>query len=349
MPRAAVLERTRLAGSAVLLALLASCALAPQRDPRPVVRGPLASRNLHPLSLALIAFRPRRAAVEAEGEWHVAADVAYASIEEVAPPDELESTSGREFASFDGELARFDVRARYGLGGGFDAEFELPFLYTTSGFLDHFIESFHSAFALPDGGRDLEGNDLFDMEIRSDGDLLFGVDEDRFGVEDVPIYLTRALREEDDDGPGVAARVGLELPTGDEEAGFGNGAVDWGFGVVVEKSLGRWTLFSGADYSIPGDPPGFEAAGKHVEDLFAAQLGAEFRWSDSFSLLFQSTWTSRLVDSPLEEIGKEILDVGFGFAVDTSARSRLAFSIHDDAVSASGPDITALLSWSVDW
>ena len=45
--------------------------------------------------------------------------------------------------------------------------------------------------------------------------------KDRIGFGDVPLVLTRAVRDEDAEGPGVALRVGVELPTGSEDRGFG--------------------------------------------------------------------------------------------------------------------------------
>ena len=57
-----------------LYALLASCA-GPTLDPVPVVRGPLASRNQHPLALTLHHPRPRRAVTQPVNSTGTALDL----------------------------------------------------------------------------------------------------------------------------------------------------------------------------------------------------------------------------------------------------------------------------------
>jgi hypothetical protein len=334
---------------ALLLALLSlglqGCsALGHAERPRQVVRGPIPSRNLQPIATTLLAFRPRRAAIQPAGEWQTRASAGYASIEEIPVTD-------GDRISLDAELGRLELGARVGIGGLADLELALPFLYTTSGFLDDMVEWFHETFALPDGGRDMYPNDQFDVELVSDGQQLYQLDEDRFGIEDIPIFVAFRLREEDEAGPGLAARLGVELPTGDQDAGFGNGAVDWGLGLSLERSWGRWTLFSGADYVFAGQPDAFEASDRHrLEDFLDLQLGVEYRWSNRVSLLMQTTWTERQIDTlPYEEVAREVFDLGVGVGVDTGRRSSLTASIHEDLVSATGADFTALVSWRADW
>ena len=67
----------------------------------------------------------------------------------------------------------------------------------------------------------------------------------RFG--DLPITLVSRIREEDGDGPAVAARFTIELPTGDEGRGTGSGGIDAAAGVILERSVGRFTFFGGVD------------------------------------------------------------------------------------------------------
>ena len=123
----------------------------------------------------------------------------------------------------DCETLRTTLRARYGLSDRVDIEVELPILYAWGGVLDGVIEGYHSTFQLPDGSRDEFANDQFQVAVRSGSELLYEMDGNRVGVQDIPIFLTLATREEDSKGPGVALRGGVELPTGSPEAGFGNG------------------------------------------------------------------------------------------------------------------------------
>jgi len=48
----------------------------------------------------------------------------------------------------------------------------------------------------------------------------------------------------------------------------------------------------------------------------------------------------------LEEIDREILDLGIGVAWDSGPRSRVSLSIHEDLVAATGSDLTLMAAWS---
>ena len=88
-------------------------------------------------------------------------------------------------------------------------------------------------------------------------------------------------------------------------------------------------------------PRAFLDAGLDVDFLLFAGAGAEYRWSDRTSLLLQLQYRSPLTeDLPLEEIDREILDLGVGVAHDLTRESALTISFHEDVVAAAGPDFT---------
>ena len=88
----------------VLWAAVSGCASwRPTSDPARVVRGPLATRNQHPVALTLLHMRPRRATVLPKGKWAGAVDASYSSMFEV------------EFGP--GETAHFDLVASQAASG----------------------------------------------------------------------------------------------------------------------------------------------------------------------------------------------------------------------------------------
>jgi hypothetical protein len=326
--------------------LISACSsLLPADDPAPTVRGPLTTRNQQPMALTLMAFRPRRAMTQPEGELGLAVQAAWASTEEIAdypPGNPVESVV------VDGETLTTTLRARYGLSERVDIEVELPFLYAWSGALDGFIEGYHSTLHLPDGNRPEFPDDQYRVEVASEGELLYQLEGNRVGVQDLPIFLTLAARREDRDGPGVALRCGVELPIGSANRGFGNGNLDFGLGFLLEKTFGRWTWTGGADLVFPGQSERMAASETHrYENMYAWELGSEYRWNDSFSVLVGMIWTSRMINTiDLEEIAREVFDVGVGGAWDLGADNRLAVSIHEDLVAATGMDLTLQVGWS---
>ena len=322
---------------AVLLLALTGCFSA---DPAQVVRGPLPTRNQHPVSLTFLHMRPRKAATQPKGKVGVALDAAYSSIFEV-------SQEPGERVAFDGETLRAAARFRYGVSNAVDVEVELAALYTTSGFLDSFIDEFHNATGLPDAGRLSSDRNQYEMRLRRNGQEIYNLEEDRVGFADLPIVVTGSLRKEDENGPGLALRGGIELPTGSEGRGYGNGEIDYGVGFLFERSVTRWTFTAAADVVFPGQPDGWEEAGVDVRELYSLQAGVELRATDRLSWLAQVFWTSPITrDFDSEEFSREILDLALGFAVDTGG-PRVYGGFQEDLVAATGPDFGVFLG--VSW
>lgn len=303
------------------------------------IRGPLAARVMHPVLLTQLSMQPRRATTQAEGTWAAGAQLGYASIYE-------RRKSEGDRVNFDGEIARGGVLVRRGLGAKTDIDLDLALTFASSGFLDSTVDAFHEAFLFPEGGRNLAETDQYAMVVRRNGVLAYGMEEDRVSFTDLPVMVTHQVRAEDEDGPAVALRAGLEFPTGSEERGTSNGGLDWGVGFLVERNYRRVSLFAGSNWIVPARPESFEALGIHVRDRIELQLGTEVRWTAQTSVLFQANWIGPMVgDFALEELNREILDIGVGISQDLGRNGRWVFSFHDDAVAATGADFGVRLAF----
>lgn len=319
---------------------LAAC-VAP--DPAPVVRGPLPTRNNHPVSLTFLHMRPRRAVALPEGRWQATVQGTYTAIYEA------DSRPG-QVVRFDGETAHAGVRLRRGMGEGVDLEVGLAATHASSGFLDSFVDAFHDFFNLPDQGREKVEDDQFAMFLRQDGNVLYELEEDRVGIADVPVVLTKSLREEDADGPAVAARFGIELPAGSESNGFGNGELDYGAGVLVERSFGRWTWTGALDVVVPGQPRRWEDADVDARELVSLQAGTEYRWTNDLSVLAQLFLTTPMTrDFTTEEFNREIADFAVGVAYGGGDGPRWFAAFQEDIVAATGPDFGVTLGATWSW
>ncbi|MCB9914761.1 MAG: DUF3187 family protein [Planctomycetes bacterium] len=331
----------RLALAAALLC--ASCsALRHAEHPAAVVRGPLATRQQQPMALTLFAFRPRRAVTQPAGELAAGVQLAWSSIEEIRRYPVYAPT---ESVVMDGETIRTTLRARYGLGAHTDVEVELPFLHAGAGGLDHFIEAWHRVFGLPGGGRERFPDDQYEMRVVEGGDVLYELEGNRLALQDVPVILTRNVRREDAHGPAIALRGALELPTGSESSGFGNGALDVGVGVLGERSLGRWSVFGALSVLAHGQPDRLRALPAHeLEDQLSIELSGEYRWNDRLSLLLGTVWTSRMISTVrVVEISREVIDLGGGASWDLDGGGRVTLSVHEDLVAQTGSDLTLQL------
>lgn len=330
------------AGPAVL-ALIAGCSILPQHldEPVRIVRGPIAARTQEPIKLTYLALRPRRATIQEEGTTAISVQEAYSNVFNTA-------SNGNSSVILDGEISRTSVAVRRAVAPRTDVEVELAAVYATSGFLDGIIEAYHRALGLPSEHRDERPQDAYEMTVVKDGVPAYHLEGNEPGFADVPIVVTHALLLESASSPAVSVRAGVEIPTGSEEKGFGNGEFDFGGGVLAEKSFGRWTTTAAVDYTAPGTSESFEDAGMSPHDGFDVQFGLEYRWNDRISLLFGAILDSPVTrDIHLPQIDDEILTIDVGCAWDVGERSRLFFALEEDAIANAGPDVTFLLGWNV--
>jgi len=335
------LDRAGLALPAAL-ALLGGCAIVPHHADQPArkVRGPIPSRTLEPVKLTYLAFLPRRAATLPEKATEVSVLSAYGNIYESAQ-------EGGDLVDFDGEIWRTSLNLRQGLGPSADLEIVLPVVYATSGFLDGFIEDYHSFFGFPNGGRDDSPENGYDMVAQKNGTEAYHLEGNEVGFGDVPIVLTVAVQEEGPTRPALALRGGIELPTGSETDGFGNGKVDYGLGFLAERSYGRWTATGAVDWVDTQSSDSFEQADVEANDGFDVQGGVEYRWNDDLSLLLGSVYTTSPTDDiDLEEISGEMLSLDLGVAWDVGKGSRMLFVFSEDLITQSAPDFTVMAGWT---
>lgn len=328
------------ATAALLVCVLVSCAHLPRpaASARLRVRGPLDTRSLHPIDLTQLTLRPRRATVTEGGAWDVRAELAYASFEEVSGDD-------RSLVDLDGEVAHGALRLRRGVGKEMDVEVELGLTFATQGFLDKLIESWHRLLGLPNGGRGFVEDGRYSMRANQIGIDAYELEGNRLALSDVALVVTRELAREDEHPFALAWRAGVELPLGDDEAGFGNGGIDWGTGLVAERTRGRWSVFFGTGLVDPAQPDRFERAGLFALRRVDVQLGGEYRWSDRTSLLAEAVWTSPFQrEIELDEFDNPILDLGVGIARD-AAGGMWTLSFHDDVVAQTGADFVVRLAW----
>lgn len=298
---------------------------------------------MQPAGLIFPIPRPRRAKVLEAGAREARADVTYSSIFE-------SRGQGVDAVRFDGEIARASAQLAFGLGGGAEITVEPQVLFGSSGALDQIVDDFHSFTGFAGGGRELFENDQYQMKLVRGGVTAYELQEDQILLGDLPVSWVQSIRPEDSHGPAVSTRLTVELPTGDEDRGSGSGGVDFGAGVLLERSMGRWTFTGGIDGMHASDPTRFRDARVGVRTLLLASGGVEYRWSRKMSLLGQAVLQMPLTrDLSLEEVDREILDLGFGASRDLGGGTRLILSFHEDAVAASGPDLSLYAGLVFSW
>ncbi len=208
--------------------------------------GPFPYRNPNPLYLQMGALRPSKAAVLPTGFVRADLTTSYSSVYNVISGSGLSE-------NMDMEVLRTALNADIGLPWGLEAGIEIPFLREDGGFLDAFVQKYHSIFGLPNAGRELRPNDEYHAQISQNGTVIYQHSPTSFALSDISLRAKWQLLDEGRVLPALSAIGTLKLPTGKPSRGTGNGNVDEGLGIALQKSVGRTHLYLNAE--------GFHAGG----------------------------------------------------------------------------------------
>jgi hypothetical protein len=151
------------------------------------------------------------------------------------------SRTNSEEVVLDGESYRWTLAARYGLGGRFEVGVEVPYILYGGGFLDGLIVDWHTAFGMPQGGRDTATKDRLSYRYRKNGVEKLRMEQAGSGLGD--IVLSGGLKLLDDHDSlahdSLALRSSIKLPTGDSGSLRGSGSTD--FSLALCGSMNNFT------------------------------------------------------------------------------------------------------------
>lgn len=318
-----------------LVSLVAGCATRPIDRP-----GPLSVRNQHPAQLTAMDAMPRSARTTPPGRIDAAWRFDWTSLW-------LRPGRGADRLETDGEIVRNEIAGRIGLVPGVDLEIALPFVVASAGVLDSFIESWHRVFGLPQNARDEFPRDEFRVVATRDigtGEARDAYRLDPHGVRtgDLPIVLTWSpVQPEGARGASFGLRAGVELPTGSERDGYGNGGLDALVGFVAGYDLGLVSLFSWGSHTWVHRADRARDAGLPIPDVDRLGVGGEWAFHDDWSAILQVGWErsvlGRLDDEHAE---RDQALVWMGGRHRLAEDSRLEFGVAEDLVSDVSPDVT---------
>ena len=155
--------------AAIALSMLAPSADAGERRDRCAAAAPLRIANLSPFHLAYATPASFGACALEPGATEAILSMDMASHMTAA-------RSASERLSLDGETWRPSLALRHGLGEGWDYTIEVSAVTHNGGVFDGFIESWHSVFGLPQGGRDETPRDRLRIAWARDGHARVDID-----------------------------------------------------------------------------------------------------------------------------------------------------------------------------
>lgn len=130
--------------------------------------------------------------------------------------------------SLDGEIYRLTLALRQGVSKRLELGLDIPYIWHSGGRLDSFIDGFHRAFGLPEGGRDQWDRDQLSYVSVAEGETLLLMEEPQDGFGDLLVSLGLQLWQPPSlaGQRSLALRGAVKLPTGDSDKLTGSGSTD---------------------------------------------------------------------------------------------------------------------------
>jgi hypothetical protein len=214
---------------------------------------------------------------------------------------------------------------------------EVPYFRVGGGVLDDLIDGWHSAFGLPDGGRNNRPESELLYVMGDPRGTFYRLASPQSGIGDVQIKVARTIGAND----GFVVQGAVKLPTGDEAMLAGSGSADWSLTLLRAESLpGRRRpagYYWGVGLLRAGEPDliDFDAE----KWVYTAMLGGSWQPWPRFGLKAQLDYHSPFFNSPLEEIGEGAIQATFGAWMKRNERATLEFAIVEDLEVSTAPDV----------
>ncbi len=249
-----------------LFALLLSPAAALSFD------GPLQYRNQFPLAIPLGTPYLESAVPESS----LSANLSYSSVY-------LVKNSAEWDFGLDMEITDLTIRAKKSFGDSLELGLDVPVLVFDSGVMDGFLTAYHKTFGFPDYGRSARPQNSFLFEVKRNGSAVVEGKDGIAGLGDVRLTAKKMVLTGD---PAISVMLGLDLPTGDARAGFGNGSVGGGVALLLDKEITGWLKsYWNLGFEFPGDLRGFETV--RMKSYFWGGAAFEAGIKKGFSALAQ--------------------------------------------------------------
>ena len=251
--------------------------------------------------------------------------------------------TGAEFIRIDGETHRAALTFKYGTARA-EWGIEVPYLSHSGGFLDGFIDNWHDAFGLPDGGREGATKNQINYVYARNGEDLIRISDRADGLGDVRLLAAWALAT--GDYLQSAVRASLKLPTGDADRLHGSGAPDlsvWLSAGGAPANAGRWRWNATAGVIALGR--GDVIAGQQRQLAAFGGVGGGWRaWNPVILKAELRTHTAFYRNTDLEPLGRTATQLILGGTWNVTKETALDIAVSEDIRVHTAPDVSILIS-----
>jgi hypothetical protein len=254
----------------------------------------------------------------------------------------VEDQNPRESILLDGESTRLSLDARYGIKRDWEIGVVIPYVIQSGGFLDGFIENYHSAFGFPQGGRNQAPRNRLLYRYVKDGQERLKVSDSSSGLGDISLNGGWQIWGGKNQPSAVALRTSLKLPIGSSSQLHGSGSWDlslWMAGSHDWKvTYGHLTLFGAA--GLMGMTGGDVLESQQGNWVGFGGLGAG--WSPVRWIAFKvqaNGHTPFYQDSALRELNISSIQLTIGGTLAFSEKISLDLGVTEDVIVKTSPDV----------
>jgi hypothetical protein len=255
----------------------------------------------------------------------------------------VKDSNPRESILLDGESARITLDVRYGIARGFELGATVPYIILGGGFLDDFIQGYHSTFGFPQGGRDEAPRNRLLYDYQRDGQQRLKIETSSTGLGDISLAAGWQLYQgENKPQRAVALRASLKLPTGDSDLLHGSGSTDFSLWVTASDDwkleVGHFTLFGAAGMMAMTDGKVLQGQQRNLVGFG----GLGFGWSPLRWIAFKiqtNAHTSFYEESELREVNADSAQLTVGGTLAFSDETTLDIGISEDLIVNTAPDV----------
>jgi len=193
---------------------------------------PLPVRQMNPAMLRYLDPLPESAWPALKTGWMLALNQHYSTI---FLADTL-PTANKYIADMEIYVADIEIRKR--MRGAREFSLNLTALRPNAGVFDGFLHTYHHAFGLPNGGRELRPNNQFAYRYARNGGPNQWQGKSRWELGNIQLKFRQGLAESDTWA--VALLSSVQLPTGNQKRGWNHGGVDAGLGIAADIRHNAW-------------------------------------------------------------------------------------------------------------
>ncbi|MFH1678485.1 MAG: DUF3187 family protein, partial [Candidatus Omnitrophota bacterium] len=242
---------------------------------------------------------------------------------------------------------------RYGICENAEVGIEVPYISLSRGYLDEFVKGFeNSVGATTPRSRLRQGSYNYNYSFIYNGQNLIKRTNASDGLGDIVLKAKYLVLEEDRRGikPNASFRAALKLPTGQKDDLLGSGELDYGLGILLDKTLSeKITAYAGCNFIII-EKPSFFSALNLKSNMFSGIIGAEYLLTQRMSIVAQVMGNSTpYPSSGTNALDETAIDVGLGLNYTWKEKQNVSwhFAFTENMNSAASPDVSFNTGWKV--